>query len=441
MNNKSVLTAIQNAVCQIQDLTPLQQEKSVKICKAMFNQYISDDTDFRHLKQFGCNYFYSIVPSKRDYKLKHVLVENNILDSSPYYSIEKGIAKAFRFNPKFFGAANVTSTDSTFYFLTNSNESTISYYCPHHRNNDEYSKCSDCLRCYFERNMDKLVFEDDIDEYISRLSNIDSSSLIMNNAILNSHVDLNLDGKDYRYTCANAIEFAKSTGNDLIEFKDRYYVDTPENFVKNKSIQLRISYCQSVFNIKYKLFYCGRNDTNNRIDNNLTGLKKELFQKLFFDGERLAELDIANAQFAIAAHLNPAIDSHFITYAQNGTLYQHVSEQLKIAKPDAKKLMFRIAFDKVKTTAEFENIRKLFPEFMTWVDSYKRKHGYKMFSNLLQRKEAEIMIDGLLMHLIDHGYDVFTIHDALRVKQSQKDQIRTKVQNYFDSIGFNCYLR
>jgi len=51
------------------------------------------------------------------------------------------------------------------------------------------------------------------------------------------------------------------------------------------------------------------------------------------------------------------------------------------------------------------------------------------------------MIDGLLLHLIDKGYEVFTIHDAIRVKQSQANEIHTVVLDYFKTIGFKCYVR
>ena len=103
--------------------------------------------------------------------------------------------------------------------------------------------------------------------------------------------------------------------------------------------------------------------------------------------------------------------------------------------------MFRIAFDKVIYNQQYNQIRNLFPKFMDWVDTYKDNHGYKMFSNLLQKKEAEIMIDGLLANLIEKGYDVFTIHDALRIRQSQADEVGNMVKDYFDSIGFICTIR
>ena len=152
-------------------------------------------------------------------------------------------------------------------------------------------------------------------------------------------------------------------------------------------------------------------------------------------------LDIANAQFAKAAQLNTTIDANFIDHAQRGTLYSLIESELKLSKGAGKQLMFRVAFDKVKYDSEFEQVRTLFPKYMAWADNYKKDNGYKLFSNLLQKKEAHIMIDSLLMDLISKGYDVFTIHDALRVKESQVDEIYTLVQEYFNLIGFKCLVR
>ena len=436
MNNQSILISIQESVNQIKEISPLQKEKLVKICRNMFNQFIIHKTNFWHYKQFASKYFFSIIPSKRDYNLKHILVENGILECDDWYRFRKGsnkgIAKGYRFSSKFFTAINISSTNVTFTFSNSSNNSTISYYCPH-ADNLYYQG-------YYNTLLPRLKFDSDVDDLINDLSTIRLNDLIINEKITDQHVYITHDKEKYRYHRDTAIKLASDSGNNLIKFSDKFYIDQPEYFIANKSRQLKITYCQSVFNIKNELFYCNRNDTNNRLDYNLTGLKKELFTKLTFDGERLTELDIANAQFAIASHINPTIDEHFVTHSQDGTLYKFVEKQLGLKDKEGKARMFRIAFDKVKSTSEFESVRSLFPKFMSWVDQYKRNNGYKLFSNLLQRKEAEIMIDGLLSQLIDRGYEVFTIHDAIRVKQSQATEIHRVVEDYFNTIGFKCYF-
>jgi hypothetical protein len=209
----------------------------------------------------------------------------------------------------------------------------------------------------------------------------------------------------------------------------------------SKEFNSRIKCQQKIFNLQNACFYEGRNNNNNRLDYNLTSLNKELFDFLAFDGEPLVELDIANAQYAIAAHINVNADSNFIDAAQNGLLYEYIGNKLKITCGEAKGLMFRVSFDKVKSDLEFDQIRNLFPKLMAWIDSYKKANGYKKFSNLLQRNESKLMIDGLFMFLISKRYEVFPIHDAIRVKQSQEQEVKALCIEYFKSVGFKCLLR
>jgi hypothetical protein len=291
-------------------------------------------------------------------------------------------------------------------------------------------------------NMNNLTFDEDIDDYIEQLANITKTDLTINNNITDAFIYLQLDKKSYRYSLKEAIKLSKEVGKDLIQCNDHYYLDSVSDFIIQKETQRKIAYYQTIYNLKHHLYYCSRNITNNRLDYNLTGLKKELFGKIFFEGEPLVELDIANAQFAIAAHINPTVDPHFIIHSQNGTLYSYIESKLQLPSGDGKTLMFRVAFDKVKNTTEFKQIRQLFPLYSNWADSYKKNNNdYKLFANLLQKKEAEIMVDGLVPVLASKGYRVFTIHDALRVKASQADEIKQSMQAYFNQIGFNCLIR
>lgn len=431
MNNQSILVSIQHAVDKIAWDTPKQKQKAMWLCSCVFNLYTINGYKFNDYVSLSRNYFITLFPSKRDYIIKQILVDNGIFECDHSYNVLKGIGKGYRFGKECFKQINITS--STITFTKSNGNSTISYLCPHFTT--EY------YQGFYVSLLERLTFEDDTDELIAALSAIQPESLTVNENIKDQYVYIRHEKQEFRYSIDKAISFALQTGNSLIKFKDKFYIDQPEYFIVSKSMQLKITYCQSIFNIKNGLYYCNRNDTNNRLDYNLTGLKKELFTKMKFDGEHLVELDIANAQFAIAAYINQDIDANFINNAHRGTLYSYVEKELELEAGMGKQLMFRVAFDKVKHDDEFKFVRKLFPKLMTWVDTYKQEHGYKLFSNLLQKKEAQIMIDGLLMHLIAKGYEVFTIHDALRVKQSQANEIMTIMNGYFDSIGFKCAIR
>ncbi len=456
MYNQSMLVSIQQSVNEINWQTPKQKDKANKLCACIYNLYVLNGYNFSQPVSLSSKYFETILPSKRDYIIKAGLVDAGILNCDNKYNVDKGIAKGYKFGNEYFAIPEITSTDKTFTILNQSNKSTGSYLFPHFTEPINYLNQSNKstgsslfphlpkqhdLQGYCLKNLSKLNFDSDTDLFINEISTISNKDLILNDYIEDDFVDIRHGKDEYRYGKEKAIAKAAMDGNDLIKYKNGFYFDKPENFIENKSKQLNLIYCQSVFNIKNNLFYCGRNDTNNRLDYNLTAIKKELFGKLKLDGENLIELDIANAQFAIAAYLNPTTDENFILNAKGGTLYAYVENELGLSEGTGKQLMFRIAFDKVIDNQQYNQIRNLFPKFMDWVDTYKNMNGYKMFSNMLQKKEAEIMIDGLLTNLIEKGYDVFTIHDALRIRQSQADEIGNMVKDYFDRIGFICTIR
>ena len=338
MNNQSILVSIHQSVNNINWKTPKQKEKALALCSCIFNLYTMRGYKFSDYLSLSSNYFTAILPSKRDYIIKKQLEDSGIFECDGSYNVVKGIAKGYRFSQECFGQATVSSSINSFTYSTTS---TISYLFPHSKGL--------FLNAFYEGILGRLSFGDGIDELINELSKIDLTDLTLNENIPDEFIYILNGNRKERYSKAYAIKLAKHTGHDLIQFKDKCYIDEPGSFMENKSRQLKITYCQNVFNIKNKLFYCSRNDTNNRLDYNLTGLKKELFEKLRFDGERLIELDIANAQFAIAAYLNATIDDNFMNHAQTGNLYSHIEKELKLSPGDGKQLMFRIAFDKVKS--------------------------------------------------------------------------------------------
>ena len=443
MKKQSILLSIHQAVNNLHWESPLIQEKAINICTAIFNQYIWDKESFFNYKSFAQEYFTSITKSKKYYYIKNILVENSILDCDNKYTFSKasnGLPKGYRFNTKFFELSKYSSNNLTFtYSIAKSAEQVK----PTSSNSIQTSNWSESsfLRDYITANLDHLSFADNIDSFITTIAKVRSDELVTDLNEMDEFIYLSLNKRTYRYSKQKALKLTKETKQTLIKFNSRYYISTPDIFIAQKEIQRMISYTHAVFNLKNKLYYCSRNTTNNRLDYNLTGLKKELFTKITFKREFLSELDIANAQFAIAAYLNPDVDSVFIEHAQNGTLYDYVEYKLNLKPTEGKQLMFRIAFDKVKSTQEYKNVRLLFPAFMDWVDTVKAQGTYKSFANLLQNTESKIMIDGLLSFLIDQGYDVFPIHDAIRVPESRVTAVRNDMSNYLASIGLKCKIR
>jgi hypothetical protein len=158
-------------------------------------------------------------------------------------------------------------------------------------------------------------------------------------------------------------------------------------------------------------------------------MKGDLLNYITIDGENLVELDIANSQFSILSYIVDDLDDEFISLSRSGNLYSKIE----------KNTMFRIAFDKVKS--EYDYVRETFPKTMSFIDNFKNINGYDKFSNLLQRAESKIMIDYVMNNLIKEGYTVLPIHDAFRVKESELELVKNRVEELFNEIGFKCLLR
>jgi hypothetical protein len=106
---------------------------------------------------------------------------------------------------------------------------------------------------------------------------------------------------------AYILELAKRTHKSAILYRDRVYLADAEQWISDKVDQTRLIYLDSLVKLKHirqrPNIYCKRNETNKRLDTNLTNLKSEFIQYLRLDGERLMSIDLANSQFTIKSRL------------------------------------------------------------------------------------------------------------------------------------------
>ncbi|MEI8280274.1 MAG: hypothetical protein WCG87_10965 [Bacteroidota bacterium] len=292
MQTQSLLVSIYQSIEQTHWSSNKQKEKAIKVATSIFNLYVIYNYSFSEYISLASKYFEKILPSKRDYIIKARLIEIGILECNNSYNVIKHTSKGYRFNPKLLDQ-HKTNSHSFISINLSSNYSTISELFPHSQDIDLYD--------FYKGLFSRISIDDDIDSYIQVLSTICLENLVLNNHIKDDYVNICFGNRDYRYERNNAIKAAHKQGKELIKFKDKFYFDDLNEFIIKHSLQLKLVYSQMVFNIKNHVFYCSRNDTNNRLDYNMTGLKKELFTKMKLDGEPLVEIDISNAQFAIAA--------------------------------------------------------------------------------------------------------------------------------------------
>jgi hypothetical protein len=442
----SILDNIKKSVESLEWSSPSKMKKAIELCISIYNLYIYDGGDFSYYRRLSKQYFISIIKTKSYiYEIKNNLIINKILipDPSNSYDVKKGKGKAYKFNNDLING-NYTFINEIRNRVNGSdiNLNNIEKYLINNINNINFQLNENVynlyksvlngninnvkIEKYIEKSFKKLKFKKEVNYFIDNYK-LNRNDIKINNEIDFNFISLKLENDEIRVSLEKGIELAKKSNKDLILYKDKAYIENINDFIKRKEREIKLIFRKCVYEINNNIFRINRNETNRRLDYNLTNMKNELLDYLELDGEELVEIDISNAQFALLSYIVKDLDTSFIKKTQEGSLYN-----------DDKDNWFRIAFDKVKK--EHDLYRSKYPKTMKFIDIYKNNYGYKYFSIMLQNVESLIMIDYLLPNLINK-YDIFTIHDAIRVKKSQFIEVKKEMEFLFDKIGFKCNIR
>jgi len=440
MEGKSILENIKDAIYNIEWQSDTKRNKALELCTSIYNLYIIQGGDFNIYKSLSKGYFISQIKSKSYlYEIKDCLIENLILECSHSYDKKKKKAKGYRFNQSLIsgdyvalkGPNNIIKalkgpkSDSDQFFsylgLSKYNIQVLNHLSLYHI-------CGPKVNDYILKGLQRVTFDEKIYDYINNFE-LKREDVKINNEIDNEFINVIFDDDKYRYKLETALKQASLMNKDLIQYKDKCYIENVDDFLIRKTNDLRLIFKKSIFDIDNGILRVSRNETNNRLDYNLTNMKSELLDYIKIDNENVVELDIANSQFAIFSYIFDDLDDEFVQSSISGNLYSKVN----------KDKMFRVAFDKIKK--EYDDIRVIFPKTMRVIDDFKSLNGYDMFSNLLQKSESKIMIDYVMNNLIDDGYTIFPIHDSFRIKESDYKDIKNRIEELFNDINFRCLLR
>jgi len=264
--------------------------------------------------------------------------------------------------------------------------------------------------------------------------------------------------KSYWISKEKCLEKCRREGSTLIKDGRRYYISDLDYHLYHKKQHTFLSYRQCIAWLKEKGFYVHRNDTNNRLDHNLTSLPKPLLQIIKKDND-LVEIDLSNSQYAILAHLmakNKAVrkKADFILFqkeASTGILYEAIQLAFSLASRDeAKQMMMEICFSSHRYHSHYKTLLKLrYPTVVRYIEQFKKrkvrqygKDGHKAFAIWLQKTEASIFIDALYFELkIKRGLFVVPKHDSFLVRATDELDVRKIMQDYFSMIGFESKLK
>lgn len=121
-----------------------------------------------------------------------------------------------------------------------------------------------------------------------------------------------LKGKPYPIP-RNKVRLGK---RQLIKDGKYCHVDHVDHYIQRKRRVLIKAYSDQLLRIKKRNIYADRNDTNYRLDSNVTNLKSDYISLLSIDGEGLSQIDLKNSQFRIFVHLLEACERQIINGRQ-----------------------------------------------------------------------------------------------------------------------------
>jgi hypothetical protein len=282
------------------------------------------------------------------------------------------------------------------------------------------------------------------DNAISKLS---INDFRVNEQILEGSFELHRENGYSGYiTRAKALELAKKLNVSVIQNKKKFYLMDETEFINAKKNTLTLAYYDSIDKINKKYYRARRNNTNGRLDTNITNMCTLLIDEVANDND-LVNIDLANSQFAVLSYILPDnitgndVDL-FKELSATGTLYEHIQTVLNLnTRKEAKIITFELLFGSVSNTSKgLKQLKQEFPTVIKWINDYKRSND-EHFAVMLQKTESNIFIDDIYYELKKQDMFCLTKHDSVMVKKEDEQYIREFITQYFDTIGFNGTLK
>lgn len=234
------------------------------------------------------------------------------------------------------------------------------------------------------------------------------------------------------------------TGNDIIKFRNKFYVGTEETFknlrywnVKNATEDV----INKLHNKEYWARICKR---NGRFDTIISGTHNYLIKHIMEDND-LVSIDLCNSQFAFLAHLLPDDRQYklFKKLCGEGNLYHHLQtiadvQGKKFTKLDAITTLF------MRDDVDTDNKRfmtDIFPHPMAWIKRFKQQNGNIELALTLQRLESDMFIRDMYTDIKSRGLFCLTKHDSFLVKKYDAELVRSIINDYFCGVNFKGTLK
>ncbi|MEO6175637.1 MAG: hypothetical protein ABIP27_10855 [Flavobacterium circumlabens] len=235
--------------------------------------------------------------------------------------------------------------------------------------------------------------------------------------------------KELKIDYKKAIEHSENRYfNELSEAKN-----SKEEHSAFKRYSSRISSISAIHNGSLnKTLRFKRNDTNKRLDTNLTNMASDLRQ--FIVGyENMSYLDLCNSQPVLfnillqsyrknaSESLLQEIDNYF-SITTSGKWYEWLQGLYGLSRNECKEIWMKIAYSENSHNKEVKKVfQKQFPLIYSIIAEIK-KENYANFAIALQKIESKIFIDVICKELVSHNIIPYTMHDGLLVPSEDEEK-------------------
>ena len=425
------------------DLSGINKSHSIKFISLLINHSFRDYGDIFSYTSKSKSYLKKTFSASYNNWL-NVLIDSQIVLRTDYYYI--GTSYYYSLHTKYHLTLSQSSSSILWVKTFNNQFKKVEYkekIYPTNQGIIEYEK-------WFLEDMDSLKINYDelygiVDDRVNNI-NLVSLGYRVDNNTLKSSLKVNSIGDKYyanKYMkTSQLVSISKENNYSIIQTSQGCYLDDLEHFLNKKRLSIYLSYINSVDTLKEKRYRVKRNDTNRRLDTNLTNLYSELVDEICRQNN-LVQIDLSNSQFCFLSELlKDELDTPdfmmFQSLSYQGNLYLYVQKKLKLnSLKESKKMMFSLLFSSQKnTTTEKKKIKDLFPSVIDWVDRFKKLNGYKKFSVKLQNLESIFFIDNLLRLIKNKGIFCITKHDSLIIRQEDYNTVIELVKEISNQFGF-----
>ncbi len=209
-----------------------------------------------------------------------------------------------------------------------------------------------------------------------------------------------------------------------IEFKESR--TEQEQVSAHKRYSSRISSINSIYNGSVnKSLRFTRNDTNKRLDTNLTNMASDL-RKFIVGYENMSYLDLSNSQpvlfnIILKTYLDTASDDlkkeirWYSEITLSGQWYECLQNLYNLSRDECKEIWMQIAYSENNHYLQVKKVFKTaFPEIYSLIEKIKEVN-YEQFAIELQLIESKIFIDEICRELVNQNIIPHTMHDGLLV--------------------------